>query len=245
MQVLVTGSNGFIAKNLLERLSRMEDISVDTFSREDSTEKLFEKVSKADFVIHLAGVNRPENPEEFYEANQDLTQSIADAAIQSGRKIPILMSSSTQAERDNDYGKSKLGGEEILKSYSKTIKAPIFIYRLPNVFGKWCRPNYNSVVATWCYNFAHDLPIQVNDETVILNLVYIDDVVNAFMRQLNQETDIDKVYYEVMPVYQKSLGEIRDLLLAFKEKSVLVNALNNFDKALYETYQNYTDEMGN
>ncbi|HIP01927.1 MAG TPA: NAD-dependent epimerase/dehydratase family protein, partial [Campylobacterales bacterium] len=213
------------------------------FDKNDTIDTLVSKVGKSDFIFHLAGVNRPENPQEFYEGNRDLTQTVVDAAIKSGRKIPILMSSSTQAERDNDYGKSKLGGEEILKSYNKTTKAPICIYRLPNVFGKWCRPNYNSVVATWCYNFAHDLPIQVNDETVMLNLLYIDDVVNAFIKQLDQKKDIDQNYYEVIPVYQKSLGEIRDLLLAFKEKSLSLDTLDGFDKSLYETYKNYTDKM--
>ena len=152
------------------------------------------------------------------------------------------MSSSTQAERDNDYGKSKLNAEEILKSYKSTTKAPTYIYRLPNVFGKWCRPNYNSVVATWCYNIVHDLSIQVNDETVMLNLVYIDDVVEAFIKQLDGKRDMNQDYYEVNPVYQKSLGQIRDLLFSFKEESLSLDRLDDFGKALYATYKNYAEE---
>ncbi len=242
MQVLVTGSKGFIGKNLLEKLSRVEDVAIDTIIKDDTIESLSRKVAKADFIFHLAGVNRPENLEEFYKGNRDLTQSIVDAVVESGRDIPILMTSSTQAERENDYGKSKLEGEEILKLYSSMTQTPIYIYRLPNVFGKWCRPNYNSVVATWCYNIAHGLSIQVNDETVILNLVYIDNVVEAFIKQLKQETDADQDYYEVKPIYQKSLGEIRDLLLSFKDESLLFENLDGFDKALYDTYKNYTKE---
>lgn len=243
MRVLVTGSHGFIAKNLIERLVKLENLEISTFNKNETIEDLLEKVLQADFIFHLAGINRPENPQEFYEGNRDLTQTVVDAAIKSGRKIPILMSSSTQVEKDNDYGKSKLGGEESLKLYNSTTKASIFIYRLPNVFGKWCRPNYNSVVATWCYNLAHGLPIQVNDETVMLNLVYIDDVIDAFIKRLDQTKDVDQNYYEVMPVYKKSLGEIRDLLFSFKEKSLSLETLDGFDKALYDTYRYYTDEM--
>lgn len=243
MRVLVTGSYGFIAKNLIEGLEKMKNVEISTFSKNETREDLVEKVLHSDFIFHLAGVNRPENSQEFYEGNRDLIQTVVDAAIKSGRQIPILMSSSTQAERDNDYGKSKLGGEEILKSYNRTTKSPICIYRLPNVFGKWCRPNYNSVVATWCYNLAHGLPIQVNDETAMLNLVYIDDVVNTFIKQLDANKDVDQNYYEVVPVYQKNLGEIRDLLLAFKDKNLSLGTLGGFDKALYATYKNYTDEM--
>lgn len=242
MQVLVTGSNGFIAKNLLERLCQMDDVVVSTFDRNDEVESLEKKVENADFIFHLAGINRPENTQEFYEGNLDLTQAVIDAAVKCSRKIPILMSSSTQAERDNDYGKSKLAGEEVLKSYSRTTKAPIYIYRLPNVFGKWCRPNYNSVVATWCYNIAHDLSIEVNDETVILNLVYIDDVVEEFIKQLELTKNMDQNYYDVKPVYQKSLGQIRDKLFSFKEESFLLDKLDEFDRALYNTYKNYVEE---
>lgn len=245
MQVLVTGSQGFIAQNLIERLSKMENVQVSTLNKGETKENLIKKVLHTDFIFHLAGINRPKDPQEYYEGNRDLTQSIVEAAMKSDRDISILMSSSTQVIRDNDYGRSKLGAEESLKSYNKRSKAPVYIYRLPNVFGKWCRPNYNSVVATWCYNLAHGLPIQVNDETVVLNLVYIDDVVNAFIKHLDEKSAIEQNYFEVSPVYQKSLGEIRDLLLAFKDNELSLDTLDGFDKALYETYKNYIDDMEN
>ncbi|WP_415407165.1 UDP-2-acetamido-2,6-beta-L-arabino-hexul-4-ose reductase [Sulfurovum sp. CS9] len=242
MQVLVTGSNGFIGKNLLERLSRVEGIEVDTFDKDDSVDTLASKVAKADFIFHLAGVNRPENPEEFYEGNRDLTQKLVEAAKQSGRKIPILMSSSTQVERDNDYGKSKLGGEAALEAYAKESGSTVYIYRLPNVFGKWSRPNYNTVIATWCHNSTHDLPIQINDESVELDLVYIDDVVEHFVRHLDENGKEGVVYGEVSPVYRKTLGEIHNLLVSFKEsrKSLIVPRVGRgFERALYATYLSF------
>lgn len=242
MQVLVTGSNGFIGKNLLERLSHVEDLRVDTFSKEDTVEGLSLKVANADFIFHLAGVNRPENQEAFYEGNVDLTQKLVEAAMQSAKNIPILMSSSTQVERDNDYGKSKLGGEVALEAYAKESGSTVYIYRLPNVFGKWSRPNYNTVIATWCHNMTHDLPIQINDTSVELDLVYIDDVVGHFVRHLDKNAKEGTVYAEVSPVYRKSLGEIHDLLVSFKEsrESLLIPRVGRgFERALYATYLSF------
>jgi len=242
MKILVTGSNGFIGKNLLERLDRMEGVEIITFSKEDATESLHSKIADADFIFHLAGVNRPENIQEFYEGNRDLTRLIVDLAKQSGRKIPILMSSSVQAERNNDYGKSKLGGEAALEAYAKACGATVYIYRLPNVFGKWSRPNYNTVIATWCYNVTRELPIEVNDESVELSLVYIDDVVEQFVRHLDENGKEGVVYGDVSPVYKKTLGEIRDLLVSFKEsrKELLVPRVGRgFERALYATYLSF------
>jgi len=242
MQVLVTGSNGFMAKNLLERLSRIEDVNVDTFDKNDTIDTLVSKVGQSDFIFHLAGVNRPENTEEFYEGNSNLTQRLVEAVEQSGKKTPILMSSSTQVERDNAYGKSKLGGESALEGYVKESGSTVYIYRLPNVFGKWSRPNYNTVIATWCHNMTRDLPIQINDESVELDLVYIDDVVEHFVRHLDENAKEGVVYAEVSPVYRKSLGEIHDLLLAFKEsrESLVVPRVGRgFERALYATYLSF------
>ena len=242
MQVLVTGSNGFIGKNLLERLSRVEDVSVSTFTREDTLESLETKVQEADFIFHLAGINRPENPEEFYEGNRDLTQHIADIVQKSSKNTPVLMTSSTQAERDNDYGKSKREGEKALELYAKESGTVTYIYRLPNVFGKWSKPNYNTVIATWCYNTTRDLPIQINDSTVELDLVYIDDVIEHFIRHLDENGKDGIVYGEVSPVYRKNLGEIHDLLIAFKEsrKNLLIPKVGcGFERALYATYLSF------
>lgn len=239
MKVLVTGSRGFIGKNLLEYLGRMDDITIDVFNRDDTFESLDLKVEAAEFIFHLAGVNRPKNPKEFYEGNSDLTAQIVKVIQRKERPIPVLMSSSTQVERDNDYGKSKLGGEEALIAYSNASGAPVYIYRLPNVFGKWSKPNYNTVIATWCHNLISGLPIQVNDESSELNLVYIDDVVSHFVRHLDDNTKRGVTLCEVSPSYKKTLSEIRDLLLMFKESReslLLPHVGRGFKRALYATY---------
>ncbi len=240
MKVLVTGSNGFIGKNLLERLSRIEDVEILKFDKSSSDDDLENYIKEADFIYHLAGVNRPQNVEEFYEGNSGLTEKIIMIAQKLGKKVPIMISSSTQAERDNDYGKSKLGSEEALRAYHDETGAPVFIYRLPNVFGKWCRPNYNSVVATWCYNITHDIALQINDPSVVLTLVYIDDVVESFVSHLYH----DKADFacHVGTTYQKSLGEISDLLEQFKESRnslVIPRVGDGFERALYATYLSY------
>ena len=242
MKVLVTGSNGFVGKNLLERLSRIEEIETLTFSREDTLETLESKVQEADFIFHLAGINRPENIEEFYKGNRDLSAQIVDILKKAGKKTPVLLSSSTQAAQDNDYGKSKREAEELLETYAVETGGVAYIYRLPNVFGKWSKPNYNTVIATWCHNVTHDLPVQVNDESVELSLVYIDDVVEQFVRHLDENGQEGVVKPEVAPVYKKSLGEIRDLLLAFKESRTALTVPRvgrGFERALYATYLSF------
>jgi len=242
MRVLVTGSKGFIGKNLLERLGRMDDVEIITFSKDDAIESLSSKITDIDFIFHLAGVNRPENVDEFYEGNRDLTQKIIDVIQESGKKIPILISSSTQVERDNDYGKSKREGELALEKYAKESETVTYIYRLPNVFGKWSQPNYNTVIATWCHSITRELPIQINDESVEVNLVYVDDVINQFIRHLDENGKRGTVYGEVSPLYVKTLGEIKELLFAFKEsrKELLVPRVGRgFERALYATYLSF------
>jgi len=242
MQVLVTGSNGFIGKNLLEGLSRVEDVVVSTFSRKDTLESLEAKVQEADFIFHLAGINRPENPKEFYEGNRDLTQYIISMLEKHDKNTPILISSSTQVSRDNDYGKSKREAEELLVKYAENTNAVVYIYRLPNVFGKWSKPNYNTVIATWCYNVTRDITLQVNDESSMLTLVYIDDVVNQFVKHLDESGQSNVVMPKITPIYKKSLGEIRDLLLSIKESrsSLIVPKVGRgFERALYATYLSF------
>jgi len=248
MKIGITGSNGFIGKNLLERFSRIEDVEVITFTRSDSDFKLKELVDSAEFIFHLAGVNRPENPQEFYEGNQNLTKQIVGLALQTGRKIPIIISSSTQVERNNDYGKSKLASETALEAYAKESGAAVYIYRLPNVFGKWSRPNYNTVIATWCYNICRDIPLQVNDKSVELDLVYIDDVIEHFIRHLDETAVSGVVYPEISPIYRESLGNIRDLLVNFKKsrKNLITPPVGRgFPRALYATYLSFlpTDQF--
>lgn len=240
MKVLVTGSNGFIAKNLIEHLKRDESIELYLFSKKDSVNLLEAYVREVDFIFHLAGVNRPQNVREFYEGNSNLTKIIVDTLKLTKKTTPIVLSSSTQAELDNDYGKSKLEAEELLLEYAKATKAPIYIYRLPNVFGKWSKPNYNSVISTWCHNIANDLEIHVNNRDAELNLVYVDDVVNSFMQKLENRSD-DK-YVLIDTVYKKTLGEIEKLLYEFKEnrKTLLIpNVASGFERVLYATYLSY------
>lgn len=241
MEVLVTGSKGFIGKNLLERLSRIENLTVHSFDIENKIEELEEYIDRIDFIFHLAGINRPENPEEFYKGNRDTIKELIELIERRNLKIPILVTSSIQVDKDNDYGKSKLEGEISLKEYSIRNKIPVYIYRLPNVFGKWCRPNYNSVVATWCYNIANDLDINITNRNTSLTFVYIDDVVNNFTRHLLENIE-SKEYYEISTKYIKTLGEVADLLYSFKEsrKNLVVEAVGiGFERALYSTYLSY------
>ena len=184
MNILVTGANGFIGRNLCVFLSEAGYNNISTITREDTQDDILAKTVKADFIYHLAGVNRPENDAEFKEGNTDFTSLIINELIACDKKTPIVFTSSTQAELDNAYGLSKAGAESLLKIYQDTAGADVFIYRLPNVFGKWCRPNYNSAVATFCYNTINNLPIMVNNAEAKLNLVYIDDVCNNFIRLL-------------------------------------------------------------
>ena len=240
MKVLITGSNGFIAKNLIEHLKRDAEIELYLYSKRDSLNILEAYVKEVDFIFHLAGVNRPQNVSEFYEGNSDLTKNIVNILVKQGKTTPVVLSSSTQSTLDNDYGKSKLEAEKILLEYSKKSKSDIYIYQLPNVFGKWSKPNYNSVISTWCHNIANDLEIQVNNRDVKLNLVYVDDVINSFMQKLKNRSD-DK-YILIDTVYKKTLGEIEKLLYQFKENRktlVIPNVASGFERALYATYLSY------
>src|SRR5690554_511763 len=180
MRVMVTGANGFIGKNLLMHFQEKGGIEVLPFTREHTAADLPGMLAEIDWVFHLAGINRPENPEEFVTGNAGLTQQLCDAIRTSGRSIPVVYTSSIQAERENDYGNSKRAAEQALLSLREDNANPVFIYRLPNVFGKWARPNYNSAVATFCHNIARDLPVQINDPAAVIRLVYVDDVVASF-----------------------------------------------------------------
>ena len=181
MKVLVTGANGFIGKNLVLRLREQADTEVLSFVRGDSEAQLQAALVLADAVIHLAGENRPASPEAFDQVNAGLTRQICDGLCTLGKSIPLLLASSAQAELDNPYGRSKLAAEQAVAQLVHDNGNPVAIYRLPGVFGKWCKPNYNSVVATFCHNKAHDLPVQINDADARIRLVYVDDVIRAFL----------------------------------------------------------------
>jgi UDP-2-acetamido-2,6-beta-L-arabino-hexul-4-ose reductase len=241
MKVLVTGANGFIARNLIVQLQEREGIEILRFVRGESWEDLAAKVACADFVYHLAGVNRPQNVSEFAEGNRDLTSMLCDAIRISNRTIPVVYTSSTQAERDNPYGVSKLEAENALSRLAAEPGQAAWIYRLPNVFGKWCSPNYNSAVATFCHNIVHDLPIIINDPTAQLRLVYIDDVVRAFLSHLDEEGR-EMHYATVEPVYETTVGELTDRLHAFKRSrnDMMIEPVGKgLVRALYATYISY------
>lgn len=238
MKVLMTGSKGFIGKNLISHLQEMENIELITFDIEDNFSKIEENINSIDFIFHLAGINRPKNPEEFYNGNTDLTKQIVD--LIKDKNIPLLITSSIQAEKDNDYGKSKKLAEDYVEENCKNS----YIFRLHNVFGKWCKPNYNSVVATFCNNIANDLDIQINDPSAELELIYIDDIIKEFISILNgnnpQSVIENRCYIEKR--YKITLQELADLLYSFKNSlnSIYVpNTGNEFVKKLYSTYISY------
>lgn len=241
MRVLVTGSSGFIGQNLVVRLNELGNFDVLPFERGYSLAVLSELVSQADFIIHLAGENRPRNPEDFSRVNAELTQALCKAIRETKRHIPLIYSSSIQAALDNPYGQSKRAGEEALEQLAAETGNPVTIYRLPGVFGKWCRPNYNSVVATFCYNIANDLPIQINDPQTLLRLVYIDDVVMEFFKNIRRMAK-GMLYKSIEPEYSISLGELGKQINAFKEsrKSLITERVGSgLTRALYSTYVSY------
>nr|WP_294572364.1 NAD-dependent epimerase/dehydratase family protein [uncultured Romboutsia sp.] len=265
-KILVTGSNGFVGKNTVVALKEANKYEILTIDRNNTDEELKEAVLNTDFIVHLAGVNRPKDAKEFYEGNGGLTEKIVGYLKENKKNTPILITSSTHAVLDNDYGKSKKQSEDVLIKYSDECDAKVYIFRLPNLFGKWCRPNYNSAVATFCYNIAHDLDVWVNDPVIELSLVYIDDVVASIidciedeniikLKNIDEEVNvnttgassiqIDKYYYEVTTVYKRTLGNIVDSLKMFRNmrKSLLIPDLSDgFNKALYSTYLTYLEE---
>ena len=245
-RVLVTGSNGFIGKNFVEGLVRCEDSEVRMFDIDDDIDNLSAFLKEADIVFHLAGVNRPEKVEEFEIGNTGLTQTIVSILQEYKRNIPVVLSSSIQASLDNPYGVSKKKAEDVLIDYSKKNDAKVYIYRFPNVFGKWCRPNYNSVVATFCYNISHGLDISVSDVNKEIELVYIDDIVHEFLSVLNQEsTDRDKYYYNIKRSFRITLGELAEKiyeLKAMRNTLVVPDLSNDFLKCLHPTYLSYLEK---
>lgn len=241
MKILVTGAKGFMGKNLIAELKNRKYTEIYKYDLGVEPALIDLYTQDCDFVYHLAGVNRPQNPSEFMQGNFGFTSTLLDSLKKHQNKAPILITSSIQAELDNLYGKSKKAGEDLMFSYVRETGAKVFIYRLPNVFGKWCRPNYNSAVATFCYNIAHDLPITVNDPNAVMNLVYIDDLVDEFINRLNCDSNFND-YYTVQPVHTIKLGEIVDLIHSFKEsreKRNIPNMSDAFIKKLFSTYLSY------
>lgn len=240
MRVLVTGANGFIGKNLVIRLKEL-GIFVETYTRKNSTQNLPDILQKVDFIIHLAGENRPLDEKDFDIVNAGLTMSISHAIRQINRKIPIIFASSTQASLENAYGKSKLKAEAILKKLERDIVNPLYIYRLPGVFGKWSKPNYNSVVATFCHNISHNLPIQLNNPSFNLRLVHVDDVVEKFI-SIIQGRIVNNKEVSVKPEYSITVGELAKQIKRFHDsRNSLISERVGIGliSKLYSTYVSY------
>jgi UDP-2-acetamido-2,6-beta-L-arabino-hexul-4-ose reductase len=245
VKVLITGSDGFLAKNLISQLKTIDKIELYLFSKDNSPDTLEAHLKEVDFIFHLAGVNRPKTKTEFITGNTNLTKSIVDMLTKYHKKTPLLFSSSIQADLDNEYGKSKKEAEKIIRDYSNRAGVNVFIYRLPNIFGKWARPNYNSVIATWCSNIANNKSIEIDDEDSKLTLVYIDDVVKSFIKKMFLKDSFrnkDYKFYDVKNIYLKTLEEIKNLLFSFRENRmslVIPDVGSGFERALYATYLSY------
>jgi UDP-2-acetamido-2,6-beta-L-arabino-hexul-4-ose reductase len=244
-RVLVTGANGFIGKNLIVRLKELPNMTVNTFVRGDEVASLAQLVARVDAVVHLAGENRPADEAAFSQVNVGLTSLLCEAIQQefanTGRQVLLLLASSTQVEKDNSYGRSKLDAERAVQALATKTGNPCVVFRLPGVFGKWCKPNYNSVVATFCHNLARDLPIQVNDSSACVRLVYIDDVVSALLSAMEKPTS-GCTYMQIQPEYSVTVGELAEQLVAFGTCRTTLTSERvgtGLIRALYATYVSY------
>ncbi|MEZ8916192.1 NAD-dependent epimerase/dehydratase family protein [Vibrio lentus] len=240
MNILVTGAAGFIGRNLCVFLNEAGFESIEKITLDDNEQSIVEKVKSADFIYHLAGINRPKNDDDFKKGNTDLTQKIINTLVDAELKTPIVLTSSIQAGLDNPYGASKAGAELAVSKYQKQTGAATYIYRLPNVFGKWCRPNYNSFVATFCHNIVNGIDINIHDPSAPVTLVYIDDVCQALIALL--EGNVESGFKQVPVEYNTTVGEIAYLLNAFKESRdnlITERVGTGLTRALYSTYLSY------
>ena len=260
MNILVTGAKGFVGRNLVAQLHNIQagkannyglssDLKVYEYDVDSDPAELEVYCKNADFVFNLAGVNRPQDPKEFMTGNFGFASTLLDTLKKYNNSCPVMISSSSQATLDNPYGESKRAGEQLLFDYAKEAGAKVLVYRFPNLFGKWCRPNYNSAVATFCNNIASGQEIKVNDPSVVMNLIYIDDVVDEMIAALKGEENRVGDFCEVSTVYTVTLGEIVELIYSFKasrENLSVPNVGNAFTKKLYSTYLSYLpkDEFG-
>lgn len=246
MKILVTGCNGFIGKNLIAELKNRQYGELFLCDVHTTSDELNRYAAECDFVFHLAGINRPLKSEEFMSGNFGFTTELLQLLKKHGNKAPVLMSSSIQATLANDYGVSKKAGEDYLIRYGSENAVDTFVFRLPNVFGKWCRPNYNSAVATFCHNIARGLPVRVDSGEKVLTLVYIDDVIDAFIDALGGRIVRDADGYCSVPVvHTATLGRIVDTLYFFersRETLLCPSSEDAFEKKLYSTYLSYLPE---
>ncbi len=259
MNILVTGAKGFIGRNLCATLRNLNEgkdktftinspLNIFEFDLDTNPALLFEYCAKADFVYNLAGINRPKTEEEFMAGNYGFALTLLEILKKLGNKCPIMLASSIQAVLDNPYGKSKKAGEDLYFNYARETGVKVLVYRFSNVFGKWCKPNYNSAIATFCHNIAHDLPIKVSDLNKVIKLVYIDDLVAELIKALEGKETRNGDFCEIPIFYEKTLGEIVTLIYSFKDgrkNLVIPNMKDEFVKKLYATYLSYlpTDKL--
>lgn len=241
--ILITGAGGFIGKNLVATLKTAGYTDLMLFERDDTPETLADYAARAGFVFHLAGINRPKDPSEFYAGNAGLTDTLLSLLDKAGNKAPVLVTSSTQAALDNDYGKSKAQAEQAIFAHGQTTGAPVYVFRLPGVFGKWCRPNYNSVVATFCHNSANGLPLSVRDPEYRLPLVYIDDVVASFVAALDGNCTREGDYCVVPVVHETTLGHLAETIEGFARNRETLDVPDqtpgSLEQELYSTWLSY------
>jgi UDP-2-acetamido-2,6-beta-L-arabino-hexul-4-ose reductase len=248
MNVLITGAKGFIGRNLTAGLRTRPDISISCNDVDNTFEELQQSLTQVDFVYHLAGVNRPQTELEFQTGNVDFTADLCTALRKLGRPVPLVLSSSVQATLDNPYGRSKRQAEEVVQRYAQEAGTKTIIYRLQNVFGKWCRPNYNSVVATFCYNIAHDLPINITDPAREIELIHVDDVVAHLIHELETTLDASETgsttYRQVSPSYKITLADLAALIRSFRTSRTTLYIPDMSDALthkLYGTYLSYLE----
>ena len=251
--ILITGAGGFVGRNLVATLRALGCEDLLLFEKDDTLETLADYCRRAAFVVHLAGINRPQDPGEFYRGNAGLTETMLQLLAEHGNRAPVAVTSSIQAALDNDYGKSKRMAEDAIFAHGKATGAPVYVFRMEGVFGKWCRPNYNSVVATFCHNIARGLPIEVRDPAYELPLVYIDDVVQCLldvMRHGSARMD-GEGFCRIHPVHRVTLGRLAETLQGFARArgagglptlAVPNLAADSFEKKLYSTYLSYLPE---
>jgi len=245
MNILVTGAKGFVGKNLIAELKNKGHKNIFEFSRESDPSLLENYTKECDFVFHLAGVNRTDDENEFMAGNFGFTSKLLELLKKNHNKAPVLITSSIQAEKDNPYGRSKKAGEDLLFNYYKETNVEVYVYRLPNLFGKWSKPNYNTVVATYCNNIARDLDIQINKPDAVLTLCYIDDVLEEFLRALEGNPTLQDDYSVIPVTHNIKLGVLADLIKSFKKSRSdlsIPNMEDTLTKKLYSTYLSFLPE---
>ncbi|RUO62643.1 UDP-2-acetamido-2,6-beta-L-arabino-hexul-4-ose reductase [Pseudidiomarina insulisalsae] len=246
LKLLITGANGFVGQNLRAHIDEVKEVEYKTYTRENTIEDLPKLLDGVHCVVHLAGVNRPDTEAEFAEGNVNFTKALLNGIESSGMALPVIYASSIQAERLSPYGVSKRQTEQAVTEYGKRNSVSVRNYRLANVFGKWCKPNYNSMVATFCHNIARDIPIQINDENAEVRLVYIDDVCAEFIKMASDlavyRANTNTSIAQVKPEYTSTVGEVAEALKTFKEsRTTLVTERvgDGFMRKLYATYVSY------